>query len=64
MKVKFAINMQIQILKKICSQYNRISKSALIIQNVRLSVKRVDSNFTEIRLNKICQTRIMYTIDI
>jgi hypothetical protein len=53
-KMKFAINMRTQILNKICSQYKGISESVLIIQNVRFPGKRDDSDFTEIRLHKIC----------
>jgi hypothetical protein len=64
MKMKFAIDMHTQILNTICSQCKRISKSVLIIQNVHFPGKRNDSNFTENRLHKICQTLIMFTIDI
>jgi hypothetical protein len=48
MKIKFAINMYTQILNTISSQYNRVSKSVLIIQNVRFSGKRNYSNFAGI----------------
>jgi hypothetical protein len=63
-KMKFAINMQTQILNRICSQYKGISKPVLIIQNVRLPGKRDDTNFTEIRLHKIGRTPYKYTISI
>jgi hypothetical protein len=53
MKMKFALNMHTQILKKIRSQYKGVYKSVLIIQDVRLPGNRDDSNFTEIRLHKI-----------
>jgi hypothetical protein len=64
MKMKFAIIMHTQILNTICSQYERIFKSVLIIQNVCFSGKRIDSNFTEIRLHKICQTPVIIMITI
>jgi hypothetical protein len=62
-KINFAISRYTQILKKICSQYKRISKSVLIIQKVFFLVK-YNFNFTEIRLHKICWTPIMYTINV
>jgi hypothetical protein len=56
MKMKFAIIFHTQICNTICLQYKGISESVLLIQNVRLPDERDDSNFTEIRLHKICQT--------
>jgi hypothetical protein len=47
------MDMHIQILNTMCSQYARISESVLIAQNVRLPGKRAEFNFTEIRLHKI-----------
>jgi hypothetical protein len=41
MKMKFSINMHIQILNAICSQYKRIYKPVLIIQNVCFLVKEM-----------------------
>jgi hypothetical protein len=64
MEMTFAISMLTQILNTVCSQFKGISESVLTIQNVCLLGKRVDSNFTEIRLHKICRTPIVYTITI
>jgi hypothetical protein len=64
MKMKFTINMHAQILNTICSQYEGMSKSVLIIQYVCLQGKRDDSDFTGIRLHKICRTPIVYTVSI
>jgi hypothetical protein len=56
MKMKFAIDMNTQILNKICSRYEGISESVLIIQNVHLPGIRGYTDYTEIRLHKIFRT--------
>jgi hypothetical protein len=53
-KMKFPMNMHTQILIKMCSQYKGNFESVVIIQNFCFPGTRDDSNFTEIRLHKIC----------
>jgi hypothetical protein len=55
MEMKFAINMDTQILNKIWFQYTKISESVLIIENLRLPCKRKDSNFIELCFIKFAE---------
>jgi hypothetical protein len=57
-KMKLGINMQTQSLDTTCPQYKGISESVLVIQNVCLLGKRVDSNFTKIRLHNVYRISI------
>jgi hypothetical protein len=45
-------------------QYKIFSKSLFIVWNVRFCGRRNNTNFTEIRLHKICRAPFMYTISI
>jgi hypothetical protein len=62
-KMKFTVNMHTQVLNAIISHNKNIFKSILITEHVRFPGKTNNSNFTKVKLHKICQTPIMQTIN-